>query len=131
MKSKSAGGGGNTSYGGASNLQGTAGYWTGSSDTNFYKLEFATDTISTVAAQANGNAAAMLTGIQGAWVWPQSNSITQRLNFSTETVDTTGYGSPSPRSYAPRASNPYKQPSYFFVCSQSKSIIVLAKSDLT
>lgn len=101
MKSKSAGGGGNTSYGGASNLQGTAGYWTGSSDTNFYKLEFATDTISTVAAQANGNAAAMLTGIRGAWFWPNSNSITQRLNFSTETVDTTGYSSPAPRSYAP------------------------------
>ena len=101
MKSKSAGGGGNTSFGGASDLQGTTGYWTGSSDTNFYKLEFATDTISTVAAQANGNAAAMLTGIRGVWVWPQSNSITQRLNFSTETVDTTGYGSPSPRSYAP------------------------------
>tara|TARA_B100001996_G_scaffold77061_1_gene56886 strand:- start:55 stop:3183 length:3129 start_codon:yes stop_codon:yes gene_type:complete len=101
MKSKSAGGGGNTSAGGASNLQGTAGYWTGSSDTNFYKLEFATDTISTVGAQANGNAAAMLTGIRGAWFWPQSNSITQRINFSTETVDTTGYGSPSPRSYAP------------------------------
>ena len=101
MKSKSAGGGGNTSAGGASNLQGTAGYWTGSSDTNFYKLEFATDTISTVSAQADGNAAAMLTGIRGAWFWPQSNSITQRLNFATETVDTTGYSSPAPRSYAP------------------------------
>ena len=101
LKAKSGGGGGNTSFGGASNLQGTTGYWTGSSDTNFYKLDFATDTMSTVGAQANGNAAAMLTGIQGAWVWSQSNSITQRLNFSTETVDTTGYGSPSPRSYAP------------------------------
>jgi hypothetical protein len=101
IKAKSGGGGGNTSFGGASNLQGTAGYWTGSSDTNFYKLDFATDTMSSVGAQANGNAAAMLTGIQGAWFWPQSNSITQRLNFATETVDTTGYGSPSPRSYAP------------------------------
>ena len=101
IKAKSGGGGGNTSFGGASDLQGTTGYWTGSSDTNFYKLEFATDTISTVGAQANGNAAAMLTGIQGAWFWPQSNSITQRLNFSTETVDMSGYSSPSDRSYAP------------------------------
>ena len=100
IKAKS-GGGTDTNKGGATNLQGTVGYFTGEADTNFYKLEFATDTISSTGGQANGNAAAMLTGIRGAWFWPNGNSITQRLNFSTETVDMSGYGSPSPRSYAP------------------------------
>jgi len=100
MKAKS-GGGTDTNKGGASNLQGTVGYFTGEADTNIYKLEFATDTISSTGAVANGNAAAMLTGIRGAWFWPNSNSITQRINFSTETVDANGYSSPAPRSYAP------------------------------
>ena len=100
MKAKS-GGGTDTNKGGATNLQGTVGYFTGEADTNIYKLEFATDTISSTKGQANGNAAAMLTGIRGAWFWPNSNSITQRINFSTETVDMSGYSSPADRSYAP------------------------------
>ena len=100
IKAKS-GGGTDTNKGGASNLQGTVGYFTGEADTNIYKLEFATDTISSTGAVANGNAAAMLTGIRGAWFWPNSNSTVQRINFSTETVDASSWGSPSPRSYAP------------------------------